>query len=406
MAAESNIEWTHSTFNGWRGCVELILPDGTEHPACNNCYAKTMSRRNPAVLGTWGTEEEGGIRVMAAEKYWLEPVKWNKAAEKSGERRRVFCLSLGDVFEEWGGRILNHQGQQLFRCTNGGCTAGGFHGDCDFQVCAQPSSLCLFCGRMMRPATLDDLRRRLFALIDKTPWLDWLLLTKRPGNVLRMWPSADVFDSASDHKAYWPNIWLGTSVSNQQTADDLVPELVKLRDLCPVLFLSVEPLLGPVDLTSVMAAPNGYKYDALRGTDGFHGEYTVRLHSGKAKLDWIIAGGESGPHARPMHPDWSRSLRDQCQAAGVSFFFKQWGEWLPFEDDSPPLLKGQNGMIADRNSIPSAIIEHEPVAGWYWPCDPEHIDVLYKHVGKKQAGRMLDGREWSEFPKAHEPCVS
>ncbi|ETX26430.1 hypothetical protein RISW2_04375 [Roseivivax isoporae LMG 25204] len=149
----------------------------------------------------------------------------------------------------------------------------------------------------------------------------------------------------------WPlsNVWLGVSAEDQRRADERVPHL--LATPAVVRFVSAEPLLGPVGLT---------RWSGLEGdgdTMGFG-------------LDWVIVGGESGPGARPMHPDWARSLRDQCTAAGVPFFFKQWGAWAPDE------------------------IGPEDIRSVEFP--PGHVEYL--HVGKRAAGRKLDGRNWDEVP--------
>ena len=158
--------------------------------------------------------------------------------------------------------------------------------------------------------------------------VNWLLLTKRPENVRRMVPTAWLDD--------WPaHVWIGTTVEDQKRADERIPVLLSIP--AKVRFLSCEPLLGPVTINSI-------------GGDVLESE----LNEG---VDWIICGGESGAGARPMHLDWARSLRDQCQAGGVPFFFKQWGEWIP-EDDDGPMVR----------------------------------------VGKKAAGRQLDLVEWNEVP--------
>lgn len=187
---------------------------------------------------------------------------------------------------------------------------------------------------MVEP-TLHGLRSMLFSLIDSTPWLDWLLLTKRPENVLRMWPCAGTGkDAGAVDYLRRDNVWLGTSVSDQETAERMIPSLLKCRDLSPVLFLSVEPLLG--SLTFRWAKWQQFSAEA--------GGSTGKL-DGLRKLDWIIAGGESGPTFRQMMIDDVRRLRDQCTAAGVPFFFKQWSGANP-----------------------------------------------------KTQGKQLDGREWCEFP--------
>jgi protein gp37 len=190
-------------------------------------------------------------------------------------------------------------------------------------------------------------RMDLYALIGMTPDLDWLLLTKRPQNI------AEMFPASAPGVPFFPNVWLGTTTENQEEANRRIPHLLAIPAV--VHFLSCEPLLGPID---------------FRKVPGFN----------RVGLDlsgwWIIAGGESGPNARPMHPDWVRGLRDQCITAGVPFFFKQWGEWAPFSN-----LGGRfpSGRSNDFGGCKSA-------------------DEVYR-VGKKAAGHLLDGHEWRQFPE-------
>jgi protein gp37 len=186
-------------------------------------------------MSLWGRSAE---RRAPGAEYWRQPAKWNAEALRSGERRRVFCASMADVFE----------------------------------------------GR----AELNVWREKLWPLIEETPQLDWLLLTKRPQNVLRMVPWGRA----------WPaNVWLGTTAENQKFADLRIPKL--LAAPARVHFISAEPLLGAVSL-------------------------------GKWRdIDWVIAGGESGRGARPTNPEWVRALRDECNDADIAFHFKQWGHWAP-----------------------------------------------------------------------------
>ncbi|MFV0409838.1 MAG: DUF5131 family protein, partial [Paracoccus sp. (in: a-proteobacteria)] len=200
-----------------------------------------------------------------------------------------------------------------------------------------------------------------------------------------------------------PNVWLGTSASDQASADLRIPKLLD----CPaaVRFASLEPLLGPVSLidrdpirlaTGVDARPENRVYVSLLRGWGL-GPYA------RPGLDWVIVGGESGRNARPMHPDWARSLRDQCVAAGVPFFFKQWGEWLPWEMGSAPMWGAQNGRSEDGNILFPADIDSAP--DWqdglseYEPGVTDH--AAFQRVGKARAGRLLDGRKWDQVPEAH-----
>lgn len=276
----SKIEWTDHTFNAWWGCIKVS-------PGCDNCYADTLAKR-------WGHQVwgPGAPHRFFGDKHWAEPLGWNKEAEREQVRRRVFCASMSDVFED--------------------------------------------------RRDLDVHRARLWLLIGVTPWLDWLLLTKRPQNVVRMVPWG----------TNWPaNVWIGTTVENDTWAQHRIPTLLKIP--AAVRFLSCEPLIDRIDLAPFLTQRPTYL------------QYPI---------DWVIAGGESGGHARVMNPDWARLLRDQCVAADVAFHFKQWGEYSPVAQLSKPsathvVLQGTEGPI------------------------------LMERLGKKHAGRMLDGRTWDEFPK-------
>ncbi len=293
MAANSAIEWTHHTFNPWRGCTKVSA-------GCANCYAETLSHRNPKVLGVWGPN---GSRAIASESYWRQPIAWNKAAKLAGQRHRVFCASLADVFE----------GPETM-------PAGSWE-----PVAAA--------------------RRRLFKLIQATPNLDWLLLTKRPENVIGLTRRAiDPFDDpAFDYNAaaepnglevatfgdLFPNVWLGTSVEDQAAADKRITALLKIP--ARVRFLSAEPLLGPINLdswlTTLRKAPAG-----IGGMDaGSVRDCSATIGRGLGYddwppcIDWVIIGGESGGDCRRCELGWVRSLVFQCQAAGVACFVKQLG---------------------------------------------------------------------------------
>lgn len=205
------------------------------------------------------------------------------------------------------------------------------------------------------------------------------VLTKRPKRALefyRYWEDLPIHA----HGQYPPkNIWLGVSVENQQAADERIPILLEID--AAVRFLSCEPLLGQVDLVKLGTHWLGPASASLGMNDG---------------VDWVIIGGESGPRARPMHPAWARSLRDQCQEAGVPFFFKQWGEWLP---DSQIIkydprhwtrfAKAKFGTLdVDGTWSPGVYPAKFPV---------EQQECMYR-LGKKNSGDLLDGKMWHEFP--------
>ncbi len=302
MGADSKIEWCHHTFNHVRGCTKVSA-------GCANCYAETLSHRNPGTLGVWGPN---GTRVVAAEAAWKEPLKWDRAAAKAGERHRVFCASLADVFEDWQGPMVDAKGEILF--STGGdpywqpaATVNlraypGFDADDD-----------LFRTKM------NDVRQRLFDLIRHTPHLDWLLLTKRPENVPRMVSPGWLLN--------WPrNVWLGTSVEDQQAADERIPQLLKVP--AAVRFLSCEPLLGPLDLNRWLyssydrAAMDSQLISPLPGTEAA-ARWTV-------KVNWVILGGESGPGSRPMNVEWVEDVLADCNQSGTACFVKQLGA-RPFD---------------------------------------------------------------------------
>lgn len=280
MGKDSRIEWTHHTFNPWWGCVRVS-------DACDHCYAETWAKR----LGedVWGPNSE---RRFFTDTHWKEPLKWNKEAGETNTRRRVFCASMADVFENRKDLI--------------------------------PSRL------------------RLLDLIAQTPNLDWLLLTKRIHLVRRQLPKRYEFPR---------NVWLGATVENE----DAVKRIKYLLDFesPSVRFLSCEPLLSAIDI---------HKY-LVRGAKG-------------TRVDWVIAGGESGAGSRPMDPAWPMSLKEQCGDAKVPFHFKQWGHWAPIE------------QVVDfvKKSTPITVVQHDG------------IDVSLAALGKGKTGRALAGRHWDQFP--------
>lgn len=218
---------------------------------------------------------------------------------------------------------------------------------------------------------------QVFKVMAETPQHTYQVLTKRPENIM---PAMRLYGigGATPQALSWPeNVWIGTSVEDQAAADERIPHLLKVP--ARVRFLSCEPLLGPVDLTWLMR----HKDERCPWCDSLIGGEAGRCYCGEIHeplIHWVIAGGESGARARPMHPDWVRSLRDQCTEAGVSFFHKQNGEYVPY---------GHIGSLQQQ--------------GWDgdWTRLPLITDqgVQFVRVGKAAAGRLLDGREWDEVPE-------
>ncbi len=301
-------------------------------PACDHCYAERDAKRFAPDRVLWGV---GSVRRTFGDKHWDEPLRWAKSLPaKLGRRPRVFCASMADVFDK---------------------------------------------------DAPDADRARLWRLIKDTPQLDWLLLTKRIGNAWKMLPpewTHSLVPRMPD------NVWLGATVIDQAEADRDIPKLLDLP--ARVRFLSIEPMLGPVEI-------RGHR-ESCGDCDpciGGHPEqcavssyFTGALHPDG--IHWVIAGGESGPHARPAHPEWFRSLREQCAAAGVPFHFKQWGEWLPVETDLPG--DGECYAVADDGS------DRELVSRRVVPLHRFGREQEMARIGKKVAGRALDGVEHNGFP--------
>ena len=333
MADKSNIEWTDSTFNPWEGCTKV-------GPGCDNCYAENRNARFAGGAAiNWGP---GAPRRRTSASNWQKPVTWNAQADDfyraHGRKRRVFCASLADVFDN---------------------------------------------------AVSGEWRQDLASLILRTPNLEWLVLTKRIGNAQEML-SAMFMGGAP------LNLRIGASIVNQEEAER---DIAKLLRLGLPNFLSMEPLLAGVDLTKVWVPNN-----LLRN-----------MVPALGKIDWVIVGGESGPGARPMHPEWVRSLRDQCAAAGVPFLFKQWGEWKPIsqmdEAEHRQLYVSKvkaeqhedqcniDDIYGRRCTVPYTVVHLDGSTHGITEQDAfiEGAMQTFK-VGKKAAGRLLDGRTWDGFP--------
>ena len=334
MSLATGIEWTDATWNPVRGCSRVS-------EGCRNCYAERIAARNfpahrsPTTGEAFAVLTDSGPRwtstVELIESKLTEPLRWKKS-------RRIFVNSMSDLF---------HEGLP------------------------------------------DEAIDRVFALMALTPHITYQVLTKRAER-MRQWSKIpyppDRLDAAmatmdveQREEFQWPlpNVWLGVSVENQETADSRISEL--LRTPAALRFISYEPALGPLDVRKYLPFARCPWCD--RNRDEQHKPSCSRQgvvstasdnRDPMPWLDWVIAGGESGPGARPAHPDWFRSISDQCQAASVPFFFKQWGEYHP----------------ADQYAIERGITgAHEYV---------NHQLML--RVGKKAAGALLDGQTYKQFP--------
>ncbi len=351
--AETKIEWTATeqpdgtrlpgyTFNHVIGCTKVAA-------GCRFCYAEAFSKRTGKAV--WGP---AGTRIKTSPSYWHQPLKWNAEARKAGARRAVFCASLADVFEDWPGNILSHERDKetgdntvlwwrddIGTCRAGQTTLGKLRGE--------------------RLAKMSDLRAELFELIDQTPWLLWLVLTKRPENILSMLP---------DLNYYRVNLMFGTSIAEQKDADRNIEPLLEAKKYAAGVFLSCEPLVESVKLPS----------------------------SCLPIIDWVIVGGESGHGARPMHPAWAQSLMRQCEG-GIPFFFKQNGEYTSVKPGSEFWAKKSNALkwgTLDRSGkwFP-ATTPWNGVTG----DESETGEVVLYQVGKKAAGNELFGKAYQELPR-------
>lgn len=357
MGDRSSIEWTDATWNPVSGCSKVSQ-------GCKHCYAERLFPR------PYPGRKFTDLRVHP--ERLDQPLRWARP-------RRIFVNSMSDLFHE---------------------------------------------------DVPDSFIDAVFGVMCMTPQHTYQILTKRPERMLKYFEigNARVFywalqacgviqrmnacsseDAASiahdrGQRAFpLPNVWLGVSVENQETADERIPHL--LATPAAVRFLSCEPLIGPV---SFRWAPYYY-----RATGETYRRYLERVGSvdefeALRKLSWVIVGGESGPRARPMHPDWARCLRDQCVAAGVPFFFKQWGEHAPWVDESRYTHGG-------KEKSPHSWVDRDTAAhGACWiidddghwsnwtgdlPEDPNSRIAVMAPIGKKAAGRELDGRTWEEFPR-------
>lgn len=347
MSDHTHIEWTDATWNPITGCSIVS-------PGCTNCYAMRLTgtrlRHHPSRAGL--TREVNGHHVWTGnvrlnEQWLTQPLRWTQP-------RRIFVCAHGDLFHEsvpdaWIDRVF------------------AVMAICDrhtFQVLTKRSArMRAYLSDPAMPARVAAWGGRMMA--DGDTWLS--VLSKQ-----HVW-----------------NVWLGVSAEDQRRADERVPDL--LATPAAVRFVSAEPLLGAIDFTALPSASGIGRYlDALSDAGAKDSDVPH-------KLDWVIVGGESGKTARPMHPDWARSIRDQCQDAGVPFFFKQWGEWKP-------IGRVLNAMLSERDDVILNPWGSTISPRSFRAALPGDLGESYKRGyvmrrrGKKRAGRLLDGREWNEMP--------
>ncbi|HUB88615.1 MAG TPA: phage Gp37/Gp68 family protein [Dyella sp.] len=367
MADRSKIEWTDATWNPLRGCSRVS-------EGCRHCYAEKVAMRfsGPGKAyeglihrstGAWS----GKVRLMP-EKL-REPWDWVKS-------KRIFVNSMSDLFHEsvpfefiaavlWIMSVTTRHTYQV--------------------LTKRPARMLEFFQWVkdydegfFEDDRISDVGREQPGVVD----LEWEPSNGRRGG----------YDNCGPAFPY-ENVWLGVSVEDQKAVDERIPLLLQ----CPaaVRWLSCEPLLGPIDLTRVQAIPHNAPWNALspNGCSQHAPGYCLGGCEWRwLPIDWVVAGGESGPGARPMHPDWARSLRDQCASAGVPFFFKQWGEWAP-ADDINAYGHARHGYWEDDPSD-GGVRRHD----WKDNQFPSLCTESFR-VGKRAAGRLLDGVEHNEFPE-------
>ena len=342
MAENTEISWATHTASFWHGCVKV-------GPQCDHCYAETLDKRFGE--SHWGA----GGRRRFIKNVWGSLGKWEKKAQATGVRPRVFVMSMGDFFES--------------------------------LPDTHPDSMQMGTTRIDAMACMAEAWKH----------LDFLVLTKRISNVAKMVP--DYWLTGK-----WPaNIRMGISVGTQKDADRDIPRLLALP--CPN-FLSMEPLLERVSLSKIpdtrpnpLGAGKPWYFQPLSRKSG------IAYAEGKG-IDWVITGGESGPQARPSHPDWFRSLRDECKAAGVPFHFKQWGEWLsaPLTDPNDNEGVDEQDEMFVRYAKSGCFLWPDGTQsqvgftfGLFYPSAPQAALML--RVGKKAAGHLLDGVAIQQFPE-------
>lgn len=336
----TNIEWTDRTWNPVTGCTKIS--DG-----CTNCYAETIAER---FRGKAAFPKGFDVDIRAHKVN--DPLGWRKPT-------RIFVNSMSDLFHD---EVDQAWIADIFAVMAAACRH-------TFQL-------------------LTKRHARMRHLLNDRQWVAHVR-SRAIGKGLPadqwQWPL--------------PNLWLGVSVENQQWANIRIPRL--LETPAAVRFLSCEPLLGPINLKQAVITMGSERGHGLTASYVHNGGCCARQLHG---INWCIVGGESGRNARPMHPDWARKLRDQCVTAGIPFFFKQHGAWAPLgplygdtEEADNAHMEAVHLEVIRRRSV--AQLERDGnVAAGHQPTDPR--TWLMAHVGKKAAGRVLDGHTYDEFPAA------
>lgn len=401
MAETSSIEWTDATWNPITGCAIVS-------PGCTNCYAMKLAgtrlRNLPSRKGLTVQTKAGPVwngKVRLNEEWLTQPLTWRRP-------RKIFVCAHGDLFaegvpDEWIDRVFavmalcpQHTFQVLTK------RPARMREWFEERWQPTPAQRIEFPGLpaidMPAQAEGDDRHERVYQAAGE--FLDLDTVSDRFWNPdgSRKWPGWPL-----------PNVWLGVSAEDQRRADERVPDL--LATPAAVRFVSAEPLLGPIDFRAVKPGPEEISLDALTGaftvTASFAGglanyqaglDALPPLPSRRPGLDWIIVGGESGPGARPMHPDWARQTRDACAAAGVAYLFKQWGSWGPGASfDAAPSARsaylGEIQTLVGPGSRTIAIAVPTRMDDVLGP------PLTLKQLGKKAAGRLLDAVEHNGFPE-------
>lgn len=347
MADHTHIEWTEATWNPITGC-------SLKSPGCAKCYAMKLAgtrlRDHPSRAGLTTGSKAGPVWTgeVRFNKQWLDqPLRWERP-------RMIFVCAHGDLFhesvpDEWIDRVF---------------AVMALAPQHTFQVLTKRAD------RMREYCTAMAAGER--SVISAGKGL------AKPGVLAQRMSELAKDNPACSHTGPLPNVWLGVSVEDQARADERIPHL--LATPAAVRWISAEPLLGPLDLRDFL-----YPVPAGRVRYAYHlgGDYPV-LEGVRPMLDWVVCGGESGAGARPMHPDWARSLRDQCAAADVPFFFKQWGEYHPADQRKD---SAQIEAMGDMSTALRSGAAHVFDDQWTW------------RIGKKRAGRLLDGQLHDAMPQ-------